>query len=194
MDHFFPTNDFSLLESCHLYVIAKYKTSNCCKIEAVIQRYLAKLTGELLCQRLFRIKLQRKKILWHRRFPVNIAKVLRTPFYRTPSVTAPVKIRTKSLKSAKFQFQLFLTTSTKRYQPYSPFYNLAPPIFRVLIGQYLIFCSLKSPTCCSSLRKCTPVKYKKKQKLGSQLSHRHAPTEKYLWWCLFTLQFKLENS
>ena len=194
MDHFFPTNDFSLLESCHLYVIAKYKTSNCCKIEALIQRYLAKLVGELLCQRLFKIKLQLKKILWHRRFPVNTAKFLRTPFYRTPPVTASVKIRTKSLKSAKFQFQLFLTTSTTRYQPYSPFYNLAPPISRVLIGQYLIFCSLKSPTCCSSPRKCTPVKYKKKQKLASQLSHRHPPTGKYLWWCPFTLQFKLENS
>ena len=111
MDHSFPTNDFSLLESCHLYVIAKYKTSNCCKIEALIQRYLAKLVGELLCQRLFKIKLQLKKILWHRRFPVNTAKFLRTPFYRTPPVTASVKIRTKSLKSAKFQFQLFLTTS-----------------------------------------------------------------------------------
>ena len=35
---FFPTNDFSLLESCQLYIIAKYKTSNCCKIEAFIQR------------------------------------------------------------------------------------------------------------------------------------------------------------
>ena len=34
---FFPTNDFSLLESCQLYVISKYKASNCCQIEAVIQ-------------------------------------------------------------------------------------------------------------------------------------------------------------
>ena len=37
-EFFFPTNDFSLLESCQLYLIAKYKASNCCKIEAVIQR------------------------------------------------------------------------------------------------------------------------------------------------------------
>ena len=35
---FFPTNDFCLLESCQLYIIAKYKASNCCKIEEVIQR------------------------------------------------------------------------------------------------------------------------------------------------------------
>ena len=47
---------------------------------------------------------------------------------------------------------------------YSPSYNLSPPISRVLIGQYLIFCSLKSPTCYNSPRKCTPVKYKKRQK------------------------------
>ena len=33
---FFPTNDFLLLESCLLYVIAKNKASNCCKLEAVI--------------------------------------------------------------------------------------------------------------------------------------------------------------
>ena len=47
---------------------------------------------------------------------------------------------------------------------YSPSYNLAPPISRVLIGQYFIFCSLTSPTCCNSPQKCTPVQYKKRQK------------------------------
>ena len=36
--NFFPNNDFSLLESCQLYIIAKYKASNCCKIEEVIQK------------------------------------------------------------------------------------------------------------------------------------------------------------
>ena len=39
---FFPTKDFSLLESCQLHIIAKYKASNCCKMEAVIQRYSLK--------------------------------------------------------------------------------------------------------------------------------------------------------
>ena len=43
-------------------------------------------------------------------FPVNIAKLLEHLFYRTPLVAASGKIRTKSLKLAKFQFQLFLTT------------------------------------------------------------------------------------
>ena len=37
-DFFFPTNDFSLLESCQLHIITMYKASNCCKIEAVIQK------------------------------------------------------------------------------------------------------------------------------------------------------------
>ena len=59
---FLPTNDFSLLENCQLYIIAKYEASNCCKIEAVIQRCpvkkvvlkdLAKFTGKPLCQSLF---------------------------------------------------------------------------------------------------------------------------------------------
>ena len=36
--NFFLDNDFSLLESCQLYTIAKYKASNCCKIEALMQR------------------------------------------------------------------------------------------------------------------------------------------------------------
>ena len=39
---FFPTNDFSRLESCQLYMIAKYKPSNCCKVEVVIQRCFVK--------------------------------------------------------------------------------------------------------------------------------------------------------
>ena len=46
---------------------------------------------------------------------------------------------------------------------YSPSYNLTPPICWVLIGQHLFFCSLTPPTCCNSPRKCTPVKYKKRQ-------------------------------
>ena len=47
-----PTNDFSLLESCQLSIIANYKSRNCCKTEAVIQMYLAKFTRKLLYQRL----------------------------------------------------------------------------------------------------------------------------------------------
>ena len=59
--NFFPTNDFSLVGSCLLYIIAKYKASSCCKIEPVIQtcsvkkdviKNLAKFTGKRLCQNL----------------------------------------------------------------------------------------------------------------------------------------------
>ena len=85
-----PNNYFSLFESCQLYITAKYQASSCCKIEAVIQRCsakkgflknLAKFTGKPCARVSFLIKLQLKKRLWHRRFPVNIAKFLRTRFF-----------------------------------------------------------------------------------------------------------------
>ena len=88
--NFFPTNAFSLLESCQLYVIAKYKASSCCKIEAVIRMYsVKKLLLKILqnsqkhpCARAsFLIKLQLKKTLWHMYFPVKISKVLRIPSF-----------------------------------------------------------------------------------------------------------------
>ena len=87
---FFPTNYFSLLESCQLYIIAKYKASSCYKIEAVILRYSAKTVflkispnlQKNLCTRVsFKKKLQLKKRLWHRCFSVNLAKFLRTSFF-----------------------------------------------------------------------------------------------------------------
>ena len=46
---------------------------------------LAKFTGQHLCQRLFFIKIAGKKSLWHRSFPVNFAKFLRTPFLQINS-------------------------------------------------------------------------------------------------------------
>ena len=93
---------FSLLESCQLYIIAKYEASNCCKTEAVIQRCSAKKFFSKILQNSqekhearvsFLIKFQLKKRLWHGCFPVNIAKFLRKSFlYRTPSVAASSKI------------------------------------------------------------------------------------------------------
>ena len=57
--------------------------------------------------------------------------------------------------------------SKKKYRfTYSVSDNLAPPASQVLIGRHLNFCSLTPPTCCSSPRKCMPVKYKAKQKAG----------------------------
>ena len=118
-EFFSSTNVFSLVESCQLYIITNTKPAT--KIEEGIQRCSVKKvflktlqkSREIPCARSpisFLIKLQLKKRLWHRRFPVNIAKFSRLPFFnRTLPVAASGKINTKSLKSAKFQFQLLLT-------------------------------------------------------------------------------------
>ena len=56
-----------------------------------VLRNFAKFTGKHLCQRLLFNKVAGRacKSLWHRCFPVNFAKLLRTPsFYRTPPVAA----------------------------------------------------------------------------------------------------------
>ena len=70
----------------------------------------------------------------------------------------------------------------RRTFPYSSSYHLTPPFSRVLIAPHLIFCSLTSPTCYNSPRKCTPVKYK--AKLCFQLSHRQPLS--YLLTCIRT--------
>ena len=44
--------------------------------------------------------------------------------------------------------------------------NLTPAISQVLIGKHLIFCLPMWPKCCNSPWKCTPVKYKARQKAG----------------------------
>ena len=84
-EFFFLANDFLLLESYQLDVIAKCKASNCCKIEADVfckngvLKNLAKFTGKLLRRAFSLIKLQLIKQFWCRCFPMNIAKLLRTP-------------------------------------------------------------------------------------------------------------------
>ena len=78
------------VESCQLYIIANYKTSNCCNTKAVIQRCSMKKVFLKFLQNSqenpssrvsFLIKLQLKKRLWYRRFSANIVKFLRTPFF-----------------------------------------------------------------------------------------------------------------
>ena len=58
-----------------------------CSVKKGVLRNFAKFTGKHLCQRLFFNKVAGlrpatllKKSLWHRCFPVNFAKFLRTPF------------------------------------------------------------------------------------------------------------------
>ena len=62
-----------------------------CSIKKVVLKNFAKFTGKHLCQSLVFNKVAGlrpatllKKRLRHRCFPVNFAKFLRTPFYRTP--------------------------------------------------------------------------------------------------------------
>ena len=89
-EFFSSTNVFSLVESCQLYIITNTKPAT--KIEEGIQRCSVKKvflktlqkSREIPCARSpisFLIKLQLKKRLWHRRFPANIAKFSRLPFF-----------------------------------------------------------------------------------------------------------------
>ena len=62
-----------------------------CSVRKGILRNFAKFTGKHLCQVLFYNKVAGpepatllKKRLWHRCFPMNFAKFLRTLFHRTP--------------------------------------------------------------------------------------------------------------
>ena len=59
-----------------------------CFVKKGVLRDFAKFTGKHLCQRLFFNKIAAilfKKSLWHRCFPVNFAKYLRTPFSQNTS-------------------------------------------------------------------------------------------------------------
>ena len=62
-----------------------------CSVRKGVLRNFAKFTGKHLCQSLFfnkvaglRPAVLLKKRLWHRCFPVNLAKFVRTVFERTP--------------------------------------------------------------------------------------------------------------
>ena len=62
-----------------------------CSVRKCILRNFAKFTGKHLCQVLFYNKVAGpepatllEKRLWHRCFPMNFAKFLRTSFHRTP--------------------------------------------------------------------------------------------------------------
>ena len=80
-----------------------------------------------------------------------------------------METKSKSNLSNMKQKELLKLSNDEAIVTYSLSYNLTPRISRVLIGQPLTFCSMMSPTCCNSPRKCTPVKYKKKQKAGFQI-------------------------
>ena len=68
-----------------------------CSINKGVLRNFTKFAGKHLCQSFFFNKVAGrpatllKKRLWHKCFPVNFAKFLRTPFYRTPFYRTPPK-------------------------------------------------------------------------------------------------------
>ena len=85
---FFPTNICSLRETFQLYVIAKYKASNCCKIEGVIQRCSVKKVflkilqnsqENPLCQSLFFNKVAAQKDTLTQMFSCEYCEILKTP-------------------------------------------------------------------------------------------------------------------
>ena len=134
--------------------------------------------GVHLCQSLFFNKPASllKKRLWHRYFPVNFAKFLRTHFLQNTSWWLLLKQTLLSQIFSHFLlfFQLLLLDSNFLLCPvyllaYGTSDNETPPIAWVLTGQHLIFYSLTSPPCCNSSRKRTPVKHKKRQKLTLNL-------------------------
>ena len=92
-----------------------------CSAKKMLFKYFAKSTKEHLCQSLFfNIKLLRpatllKKRLWHRYFPVNLAKFLRAPFLQNTSVRlllviilANVFVSRLLLKQSRYLDILFL--------------------------------------------------------------------------------------
>ena len=82
------TLKINILENiCNLMVSMGRSSHQRCFVKKGVLRNFAKFTGKHLCHRLFfnnvaglRHATSLKKILWHRCFPVNFVKSLRTPF------------------------------------------------------------------------------------------------------------------
>ena len=95
------------------YYFSSHRSSHQrCSIKKGVLRNVAKFTGKHLCQGLFSNKVAGlrpvtllKERLWHRCFPVNFAKFLRTPFLRNTSggyfCTLPVSLKITDLVAVK---------------------------------------------------------------------------------------------
>ena len=100
VDAFFQVIEFGYLFVYNSHMLKKNHRSS--RLEVFCKkgclRNFAKFTGKHKCQSLFFNKVAGlrpetcnfiKKIIWHRNFPENFARFLRTPFlYRTPLVAA----------------------------------------------------------------------------------------------------------
>ena len=67
-----------------IFLINIRSSHRMCSIWKGVLRSFVKFTGKHLCQSLSPATLLEKR-LWHRCFPVNIAKFLRTPFWKNTS-------------------------------------------------------------------------------------------------------------
>ena len=100
-------------------------------------------------------------------------------------------INIPSLMSRLLHPSFFRSSHRRCSVTYSSSYNLTSAISRVTIGEHLIFCSRLWPTCCNSPRKCTPVKYKARQRAGFPIVTYTSSQEKFF---LEILQNSRENN
>ena len=79
--------DTRIIENCKANYISDRSSHRRCSVRKNVVRNFAKFTGNHLCQVLFMSgpKNLIKKRLWHRCFPVNVAKFLRTAFLQKTS-------------------------------------------------------------------------------------------------------------
>ena len=100
--------DFSFLnlaEASKTIGILLQESHRRCSIRKRVLRNFAKFTGKHLCQSFFFNKVAGlrpatllKKRLWHRYFPVNFAKFLRTPFLQNTSGRLLLLLVSRSLR------------------------------------------------------------------------------------------------
>ena len=98
------------LKFCNLYM--KYRSSHqMCSLRKGVLRNFAKFTGKHLCQSPFLNKVAGlspaallKRSLWHRCFPMNLAKFLRTPFLQITSGRLLLEIAVSRRSSIKELF------------------------------------------------------------------------------------------
>ena len=93
-------------------------------------------------------------------------KISLTTFFAVDDFFSFSLINIPSLVSDLLHPSFFRSSYRRCSVTYSSSYILTPAISWVLIGDHLIFCSPPWPMCCNSLPKCTPVKYKARQKAG----------------------------
>ena len=99
-----------------------------------VLRNFVKLTGKHLCQSLFFNKVVAlrpatllKKRLWHRHFPTNFAKFLRTPFLQNTPGGCFYRLVNLSILNTSIFFKLWRRIYSKRYGKTSD--HILPALF-----------------------------------------------------------------